>query len=1667
MKILSILCGLILSQSMCTNAAHFYGYVRNPDGAAMPNLAVQYQMVGDGECWYTDSGVGCGDISRKTDVNGAYATTDISFAADYNARVYDTYSTYNFTPAIYASYIDGANVLINFTRTNTAPGLDYTGEASYINDAVFPLVEMSSNSFSFRVKYTDENNDAPLTGYPRVLVKKGAVVVSTLTMNYVSGTNLAGAIYSTATLLAPCSFYTWTVEARDFNSTVTTTTLTGLGPDVRGFISGTVRDANSVAMAGVTMTLTGDESSAITTDVNGAYVFNWVQTGAYTVTPSSHAYYTFTPVSRSTAALVNNIAAWDFARNNTGAAADYTNEAGYTADMVEPNIGVPENPFIFRFTYIDAENDMPAAGYPKLHIKKGGLAVSGSPFTMTAAAAGDLDAMDGKIYAYSKTLATMAVDYTYYIEAKDAQNGAVAATAELSGPNVAHQPTLTWTGEAGYTADGVNPDTGTVSNTYAFHVKYTDVDNLAPAAGYPKIHILKAGAEISGSPFAMSYLSGNHNTGSIYSYQTALSTGIGYTYQYEALNQSLYPAAIIAGYGPQVRTKIAGYVRDLASNPLGSVTLTLSGAESATYLTAADGYYEFLITTNTFNVVASSHAYYTFTPADRDYVDNQADLATENYTRNSVAPVLTWTNEGGYEADGVEPGIAQSSNTFTFRIKYTNSTGDAPAAGYPRVLVKRGGVVVSTLTMNYVSGTNLAGAIYSTATLLAPYNYTYVFEAKDAFNTTADPATGLGPDVRGFISGTVRDANSAAMSGVTLTLAGDADSALATGADGTFLFPGLPAGGNYTVTPSSHAYYSFAPVSLSTAALVNNIAAWDFARNNTGAAADWTGEAGYEADGVVPNIGAPENPFIFRFTYIDAENDMPAAGYPKLHIKKGGLAVSGSPFTMTAAEAGDLDAMDGKIYAYSKTLATIGADYTYYIEAKDAQNGAVAATAELSGPNVAHQPTLTWAGVAGYIADGISPDTSTVAATYTYEIKYTDVDNLAPAAGYPKIHILKAGAEISGSPFAMSYLSGNHNTGSLYTYQTTLPFGMDYTYQFEAQNQYLSAAVTRGGYGPQVRSKISGYVKDLGNNPLSDITLTLAGAEAKTYKTVSDGYFEFLITTETYTVTPSSHAYYTFTPGQRDYLNQAADAAFEGFARDAIAPVLAWTGEAGYTSSVASPVVAMSSNTYTFRVNYLNANNDGPAAGYPRVLVKKGAATVQTLTMNYVSGTNLAGAIYSTATLLAPCSFYTYTVEAKDIYDTTGTPLNETGPDVRAYIAGTVRDANSAAMGGVTLTLAGNAAGSMVTVADGAYSFTMLPAGGNYTVTPSSHAYYTFTPVSRSTSLVTNLAGWDFARNNYAPTLTWSSETNYEDIRGVWPSTGVTNDDTFIFKVVYEDVDDEAYKSLNLYLKKDGVVISTIPLTDCYGDFYSGLTCSYGTLISTSGVYAYRFGAVGRWDETITTPEKTFLSMLPPSAPTNDAAVIEDNQTLVSSEVTLKWSAADPEGGPITYAVYVSQNSSQVLSVRAGFRPAASAAALVYTGTDTSYTLRNLVPGKTYYWKVNATNQYGVTTAGSVMSFTTLETAVNKVFNYPNPFNPTKTKTNIVFRVNSPQIVKIKIYSEYGDLVNTIEAAAAAGTNEVKFDGRDKSGQLLFNGSYIAKIERAEGAAKCYILIVK
>jgi len=94
-------------------------------------------------------------------------------------------------------------------------------------------------------------------------------------------------------------------------------------------------------------------------------------------------------------------------------------------------------------------------------------------------------------------------------------------------------PVLDWTGEIYYTADGLHPEVGTAATNFAYRVEYSDVEGDAPA--FVRVHIQSGGTPISGSPIAMSYVSGNHTDGAIYSYSTSsLGQGVDYTYYFSA-----------------------------------------------------------------------------------------------------------------------------------------------------------------------------------------------------------------------------------------------------------------------------------------------------------------------------------------------------------------------------------------------------------------------------------------------------------------------------------------------------------------------------------------------------------------------------------------------------------------------------------------------------------------------------------------------------------------------------------------------------------------------------------------------------------------------------------------------------------------------------------------------------------------------------------------------------------------------------------------------------------------------------------------------------------------------------------------------------------------------------------------------------------------------------
>ncbi|MEW6042107.1 MAG: hypothetical protein AB1633_11360, partial [Elusimicrobiota bacterium] len=103
---------------------------------------------------------------------------------------------------------------------------------------------------------------------------------------------------------------------------------------------------------------------------------------------------------------------------------------------------------------------------------------------------------------------------------------------------------------------------------------------------------------------------------------------------------------------------------------------------------------------------------------------------------------------------------------------------------------------------------------------------------------------------------------------------------------------------------------------------------------------------------------------------------------------------------------------------------------------------------------ITHVSSLTWTGEPGYETDGLNYETGTTTMTFIFRIKYLDIDNDAPAGSFPKVYIKKSGVEISGSPFAMNYVSGISSTGAIYTYSTLLPPGTDYTYYFIAHDHW-------------------------------------------------------------------------------------------------------------------------------------------------------------------------------------------------------------------------------------------------------------------------------------------------------------------------------------------------------------------------------------------------------------------------------------------------------------------------------------------------------------------------------------------------------------------------------------------------------------------------------------
>ncbi len=383
---------------------------------------------------------------------------------------------------------------------------------------------------------------------------------------------------------------------------------------------------------------------------------------------------------------------------------------------------------------------------------------------------------------------SIAHDEAYNVE--DGPTGSGDGCTSYSGTPPNHDPTLDWTGEPNYISDGLHPGSGGTGDSYVYRIEYTDVDGDPP--NYVRVHIEKGGADISGSPFTLAYVSGSHTTGAFYSYtKTGLPEGTDYTYYFEAQDDQGHDAA--------PTTELDAPDVSPPNNPpslawTGETNYTSDGlhpesggtADSYVYrieYTDADGDPPSFVRVHvekggsdvsgspfTLAYVSGSYttgAIYSYTKvglaAGTDYTyyfEAQDDLGSPatptseldapDVTGTNDPPLLSWTGETNYVSDGLHPESGTTSDDYEYRIEYSDADGDAP--NYVRVHIEKGGTDVSgsPFTLACGSGDYTTGVIcsYTKSGLAEGSDYTYYFEAEDDLGHPATPTTELdAPDV--------------------------------------------------------------------------------------------------------------------------------------------------------------------------------------------------------------------------------------------------------------------------------------------------------------------------------------------------------------------------------------------------------------------------------------------------------------------------------------------------------------------------------------------------------------------------------------------------------------------------------------------------------------------------------------------------------------------------------------------------------------------------------------------------------------------------------------------------------------------------------------------------------------------------------------------------------
>jgi hypothetical protein len=536
---------------------------------------------------------------------------------------------------------------LKITGSSTAPSLDWVGTGNYVADGVDPDSASHTSTFTFRVEYTDTDGTS---GDPPVFIE------------------------------------VW-VDVDDDGSYESTEkfAMTEVDPGDTDYSDGKLYEKDM--SFNLWPSITADDG-----------VLN------YRFTASDGSFYTVT--GDPTYSLLDDTNTVTL--TNAAPVLEWSGEANYIGDGVNPDPGAQGSTFTFRVKYTDADNNPPSTILVWLDRDDNGGYSANEDITMTLAAdavpANDGDYTNGEIYTRNTSIALNGDGvYNYRFSATD---GAADATGDptyntfpVDDTNTVtlanNAPSLDWTGEANYTLDGVDPGSGVNGSNFTFRVEYTDTDGFV---GNPptviEVWIDQNGNSSfeEGEKYAMSWFNDgdgiNHTTGEIYTKTQAVSGSGDVLYRFYATDGKDATDGAASG--------------DPTSETLNTVSIT-----------------------------------------------------------NTTAPTLNWTGETDYVGDGVHPGSAASGSSFTFRVDYTDADDNPPVVIEVWIDENDNGSYEEgeKHAMTAVDGGDTVytdGKLYTfTKALLALTEYSntvhnYRFYASDGDDATGAPAYALLDDTNTF-----------------------------------------------------------------------------------------------------------------------------------------------------------------------------------------------------------------------------------------------------------------------------------------------------------------------------------------------------------------------------------------------------------------------------------------------------------------------------------------------------------------------------------------------------------------------------------------------------------------------------------------------------------------------------------------------------------------------------------------------------------------------------------------------------------------------------------------------------------------------------------------------------------------------------------------------------